>query len=145
MSVISEIERAWGWTGVRPSEVVGENDFGNLIIKDVDGRYWRLCPEEPSCKVVAQTRQELDRLSIDQEFLHDWNMKPIVEEARERCGPLTEGRKYCLKTPALLGGNYGGDNLATITLVELIRASGHIGEQIKDLPDGAKVQLRVTE
>jgi hypothetical protein len=145
MNVVADIEEAWGWVGIQPVEVVGENDFGNLIIKDVHGRYWRLTPEDLSCEVVAQTRAELDQLSVDQEFLRDWHMRSLVEQAREKCGPLPEGRKYCLKIPAILGGQYGGENFATISLVELIRASGHLARQIKDLPDGAKVHLRVTD
>jgi hypothetical protein len=145
MNVLPEIESAWSWTGLRPAEIVGENDFGNLIVKDVDGRYWRLCPEEPSCRIVAQTRSDLDRLSTDQEFLHEWYMRALVEEARGLLGPLVEGRKYCLKIPATLGGRYSGENLGTITLAELVRVSGHIAEQIKDLPDGAKVRLQITE
>jgi hypothetical protein len=145
MNIVTDIEEAWGWVGIRPEEIVGENDFGNLMIRDVQGHYWRLTPEDLSCEVIAQTRAELDRLSVDQEFLGDWYMRPLVEKAREQCGPLPEGRKYCLKIPAALGGEYDGDNLATISLVELIRASGHLARQIKDLPDGAKVSLRVTE
>ena len=39
MEVIDLIAHAWGWTGIRPSEVVGQNDFGNLIVRDVDGKY----------------------------------------------------------------------------------------------------------
>ena len=145
MSVVTAIEEAWGWVGVKPVEVVGENDFGNLMIKDVQGRYWRLTPEDLSCKVVAETRAELDRLRVDQEFLRDWYMQPLVEEARQRWGGLQEGRKYCLKIPSVLGGQYRGDNLATISLLELIRASGDMARQIKDLPEGAKVRLQVTD
>lgn len=61
-------------------------------------------------------------------------MRSLVEQAREKSGPLPEGRKYCLKIPAILGGEYGGDNLATISLLELIRASGHLAQQTKDSP-----------
>jgi hypothetical protein len=145
MNLVADIEEAWGWVGIQPVEVVGENDFGNLMIKDVQGRYWRLTPEDLSCEVVAQTRAELDQLSADQEFLDDWTMRSLVEQAREKCGPLPEGRKYCLKIPGVLGGEYGGDNLATISLVDLIRASGHLAQQIKDLPDGAKIRLQITD
>ena len=145
MNLVAAIESAWGWTGIQPVEVVGENDFGNLMVKDSDGRYWRLCPEELSCEVVAETRGDLDKLSIDQEFLSDWYMGPLVEQARETCGPLPEGRKYCLKIPAVLGGAYSRDNIGTISLLELIDVSGDIAQQIKDLPDGAKVRLRVVD
>jgi len=72
-------------------------------------------------------------------------MRQLVEQAEEICGPLSEGRKYCLKIPGALGGAYGDDNLATISLLELIRASGYMAKEIKDLPDGAKIRLRVID
>jgi len=140
MSIVEEIKQSWGWVGIEPEEVVGENDFGNLMIK-----YWRLCPEDVYCEVIAQNREELDKLSSDQEFLEDWYMQALVEKAQEHLGPLTEGRKYCLVTPGVLGGEYAISNIKTVPLIELIRFSGDLANQIKDLPDGAQVQLKVVD
>lgn len=145
MSLIDEIRAAWGWVGIDPIEVVGENDFGNLMIQDVFGRYWRLCPEDCYCRMVASSREELDALSTDQAFLRDWHMSALTNEAFAKLGVLPEGRKYCLKIPGVLGGQYGGENIGTISLEELVRASGHIAHEIKGLPDGAKIKLTVTE
>jgi hypothetical protein len=145
MELTECIESAWGWAGIKPTEVVGESDFGNLIVRDDGGRYWRICPEDLYCRVVAEDRAELDAISRDQEFLQSWYMSALVEQAQERLGPLTPGRKYCLRIPGVLGGEYGGENLASITLVGLVKASGHIARQIEGLPEGAKVSLRVTE
>ena len=145
MELIEHIERAWGWTGIRPVKVVGENDFGNLMVRDQQGQYWRICPEDLYCKLIAGDRAALDALIQDEEFQQDWNMPALVEEARSKVGPLSQGRKYCLKIPGLLGGEYGGNNLASISLVELIAASGDIACQIKDLPDGAPVRFQITE
>ncbi|MEX8505754.1 T6SS immunity protein Tdi1 domain-containing protein [Leptothrix ochracea] len=145
MSLVEEVRQSWGWVGIEPVEVVGENDFGNLIIKDEDGKYWRLSPEDYYCKVIAANRAELDALSSNQDFLQDWYMAALVSLANDQCGPLSEGRKYCLKIPSVLGGAYGGDNLATAPQVELVRFSGHIARQIEELPDGAQIKLRVTE
>jgi hypothetical protein len=145
MTIVDEINQSWGWVGISAAEVVGENDFGNLMVRDKDGKYWRLCPEDVYCEVVAATRSELDALSHNQEFLHDWYMKALVDEAEQKLGKLPEGRKYCLKVPGVLGGTYGGDNLGTVPLVELIRFSGDLGRQIRDLPDGAQVKFTVKE
>lgn len=87
----------------------------------------------------------MDRLSKDQEFLHDWCMRALVDQAFQRLGALAPGRKYCLKIPGVLGGEYGGDNLGTISLEELISASGDIAQKIADLRDGASVKLSVTD
>lgn len=145
VSVLEEIREYWGWVGIEPTAVVGENDFGNLIVEDDAGRYWRLCPEDCYCRVIAENRAQLDALSIDPEFLEDWHMSQLVAQARERCGPLTDGRKYCLRIPGVLGGEYGGSNLATAPQVELVRISGDIARQIADLPDGATVRFRFVE
>jgi hypothetical protein len=145
MELTAVISQAWGWVGIKPVEIVGDNDFGNLLIKDAHGRYWRLCPEDLYCKVVANDRSELDVLSKNQEFLQDWYISSLVTEARERLGALRPGYKYCLKNPGVLGGEYGGDNLASIPLKELVSISGHIAKEIEGLPDGAQIQLRITE
>ena len=82
MSIVEEINDSWGWVGIEAEEIVGENDFGNLIVRDRGGRYWRLCPEDVYCEVVAENREELDALSTDQEFLTDWYMESLVDQAR---------------------------------------------------------------
>lgn len=97
MELTAEISQAWGWAGIKPLEIVGENDFGNFIIKDVNGSYWRLCPEDLYCQVIAQDRAALDARSTNQDFLQDWYMSGLVAQARERLGALRPGYKYCLK------------------------------------------------
>ncbi len=139
------VKDAWGWTGLKPDQIVGDNDFGNLVIKDQSGRYWRLCPEDLYCKVIANSKAELDQLLQDQNFLRDWHMTELAQQARERLGPLRPGFKYCFKIPGTLGGEYGGDNLATISLGGLVSASGRIAKQIMALPDGAQVKLSVVD
>lgn len=144
MDLLDDVRNAWGWVGMEPVKLIDDNDFGNLIIEDVRGQYWRLCPEELYCKVVAGNSKELERLAKVQEFLSDWHMRGLVDEAFQQRGVLAPGRKYCLKTPGVLGGEYGGNNLGTISFDELIRASGDIAQQIAGLPDGTFVKLSVT-
>jgi len=145
VQLLDEVRSAWGWVGVDPVDLLDDNEFGNLILEDANGQFWRLCPEDLYCEVVASSREELDRLAKDQDFLRDWYMRDLVDQAFQRLGALAPGRKYCLKIPGVLGGEYGGDNLGTISFDELISASGHIAQQIAELPDGTAVELSVTE
>jgi hypothetical protein len=145
MELLAEIDIAWGWVGLKPAQIVGENDFGNFIVKDVEGRFWRICPEDLYCRVVANDRAELDALAQSQDFLHDWYMASSVAEAKKRLGPLRPGHKYCLKIPGILGGEYGGANLSIMPVAELVSISGYIAKKIEDLPDGTQVQLKITE
>jgi hypothetical protein len=74
MITVDEINEAWGWVGLNAEEVLGENAFGNLIIRDDEGRYWRLAPQDLCCEPVAEDRAALDALSYNQEFLNGWYM-----------------------------------------------------------------------
>ena len=134
MITVDDINEAWGWVGLSAVEVLGANAFGNLIIRDADGSYWRLCPQDLCCEPVAEDRAALDALSYNQDFLNDWYMPELVDLAESTLGPLTEDRKYCLKIPSALGGHYGRDNLATVPLSELIRFSGEGAQQFEGLP-----------
>lgn len=145
MQLLEQVRGAWGWVGIDPVELIDDNDFGNLILKDACGQYWRLCPEDLYCEVVAGGREELEGLAKNQDFLSDWYMRGLVDQAFQRFGTLASGRKYCFKIPGVLGGEYGGENLETISLGELIRTSGHIAQQIANLPDGALFKLSVTD
>ncbi|WP_269532842.1 T6SS immunity protein Tdi1 domain-containing protein [Chitinimonas sp. BJYL2] len=143
MSAIEAINESWGWIGIEAEEIVGENDFGNLLIRDKNGKYWRLCPEDAYCEVVAQDRRELDAISANQEFLADWYMSNLVSQAKEKLGPLLPGRKYHLAIPSPLGGAYSAENMRAVPQIEQIRFSGDIARQISTLPDGCQIELKV--
>lgn len=141
--ILGAIESAWSWTGLVPEEVLRTNAFGNTIVRASDGQIWRICPEELSCQVIAPSKSRYRELEGDPEFQTDWLMKRLIQVAERKLGPLSEGRCYCLKTPAVLGGAYDASNLGSNTLVELISFAGDVAEQIKDLPDGSQVELVV--
>jgi hypothetical protein len=134
MILVDDINEFWGWVGLTAVEVLGANAFGNLNIRDQDGEYWRLRPQDLCCEPVASSRAALDALSYNQDFLNDWYMPEAVRLAEAALGPLPEGRKYCLRIPSALGGHYRRDNLATAPLAELIRFSGEGAQQFDGLP-----------
>ena len=143
MSILNEIKDSWGWVGIDPQEVVIENEFGNLIIKDSNDRFWRLCPEDVYCEVVAESIEEYNTLIKNEEFLEDWFMTAMVKEAEKLLGTLEAGQKYHMVIPGILGGEYGGSNVKVAPLHEIVRFSGDLGKQIKDLPEGAQIELKV--
>ena len=141
--MLDAIREAWGWIGFDPAMVVAENAFGNLIIRDSDGAYWRLCPEEPSCERIASNVDDFGALSGEEEFRTDWEMTRLVELALQSLGPLPAGRCYCLKAPAVIGGDYDAANIGTISRAELIVFAGDLARQIKEVPDGGQITLRI--
>lgn len=143
--MITDILKGWGWTGAKPAVVFDVNKFGNVIFRAVDGAYWRICPEELTCETIADTDEAFATLKQDTEFVEDWDMSRLATEAERRYGLQPAGRCFYLKTPAVLGGAYSVENVRTISIDELLRFSGEIAEQIKDLPDGAQVSFKIVD
>ncbi len=145
MSLIDIVRSAWSFNGLVPRRIVDQNAFGNLIVEDDEGRYWRICPEELECDIIASSAGELEDLRASDDFAEDWKMEELVTAAAAELGAPGEGRCYCLKVPGVLGGEYDGDNVGTIELGELLESAGNLAAQIKDLPDGANIVLETDE
>ena len=130
MSILDTVTAAWGWVGITPEKVIAENEFGNLIIKDLEGMYWRLCPEDLYCEVVADDDADYNELVKDEEFNQDWFMEVMVQKASEKFGPLEEGFKYHMLEPGALGGKYAVFNIKPIELERIVKFSGELAQKV---------------
>jgi len=130
MSILDTVTAAWGWVGITPEKVIAENEFGNLIIKDLEGMYWRLCPEDLYCEVVADDDADYNELVKDEEFNQDWFMEVMVQKASEKFGPLEEGFKYHMLEPGALGGKYAVFNIKPIALERIVKFSGELAQKV---------------
>ncbi|MGE0388126.1 MAG: T6SS immunity protein Tdi1 domain-containing protein [Gammaproteobacteria bacterium] len=144
-TMVADILEGWGWTGAKPAMIVETNKFGNVIFRALDGFFWRICPEELTCEVIADSDDAFAELKRDADFLEDWCMSRLVKEAELEFGAQADGRCFCLKMPAVLGGTYSVENVGTISVGELLRFSGDVAEQIKDIPDGSQVSFKFVE
>ena len=118
--LLETITASWGWRGLQPVGIVAQNKFCNVIVRAADGAFWRLCPEDLSCEVVARDDVEFQRLWNSDEFQFDWQMNRLAQIAEARLGPVEDDRCYCLKIPAPLGGAYDESNFGTISRQELL-------------------------
>lgn len=144
--MIELIQKSWGWLGIEPATIIDQNKFGNIIFKDKRGKYWRICPEELLCVEIAHSEKEYNILLRNKDFTSDWNMTRLVDEAERKFGgPQPDGRCFCLKIPGVLGGAYNLSNIGTISISEIIKFSGDIAQQIKDLPNGSKIKFQFVD
>lgn len=141
--LIEVVNEGWNWLGFLTNEIKMVNEFGNLIIKTGEGNYFRICPEELSCELIAKTENEYINVINSQDFQDDWRMENLVEIAEDKLGRLEEKEKFCLKIPAVIGGGYSKKNIGKITFKELILCSGDLAFQIKDMEDGQKIELKI--
>src|SRR5690349_21800695 len=102
MKLLETVRDAWGWIGLAPAEVLEINAFGNIFLTALDGRVWRICPEDLRADAVAVSLADFEKMRMQPEFVEDWNMTAMVDEARQKLGHPGEGRCYCLKVPGVL-------------------------------------------
>lgn len=100
-------------------------------------------PEDASTEYIASDIEDwASKMLVDYDGLtgyslaHDWQSRHRRLENAERL-PFT--------IPLVLGGEVSVDNIAAVNAVEAMRARGYIYRQIRDLPDGATIQLNITD
>ncbi len=145
MLLIEEISRSWGWTGLVPLRIVKRNLFGNLLVEHENGTVWRITPEELTCELVTDSVHSLPALFSEAEFHEDWEMEGLVHRAELAAGRLEDSEAYCLQLPIPLGGNYNAESIVKLDLVVLHRFAGETAHQIRDLPDGTEIQIRIVD
>lgn len=69
---------------------------------------------------------------------------PLIHDWQERHGSIPADRRLAPRIPFVLGGEYSLANLYLADPVELMRFRASIARQIRDLPDGAPIKLKIT-
>jgi hypothetical protein len=128
------IKQYWGWTGIRPQIIHDRNQFGNLIVEDGSGRFWRICPEEFYCKVIAKGARDYKALLEDPEFQQDWQMTALAIVAAGNLGELDGENCFYFTKP----GDFSLQNIGVTTIADLIIDSGIAAEEAEKKKEEAK-------
>ncbi len=138
-TLLQAISEGWSWKIGDPVEVLATNCFGNAIVRNQEGEFFRIMPEEWQCELVARSPAELEKTRQSEDFIRDWEMTVLVDRARVAHGSLLIGECFFLVIPGILGGKYSEENIRKISVTELLSYSGKMAEQIDDIPDGESV------
>jgi hypothetical protein len=105
------------------------------------GKVWRFDPESGERSEFAPDLDEwVKKILADYSYetgyglAHDW---------QQQNGQLMDGLRLIPKIPFIMGGEYKADNLFAIEASKGMRYRADIWKQIRDLPDGAPIQLKV--
>jgi hypothetical protein len=90
--------------------------------------------------VAASLEDWAKRMMEDYEDLSGY---PLAHRWQELNGPITPGSRLVPKIPFVLGGEFNVDNLHELDAVKGMRWRGDLAVQIRDLPDGASIELKV--
>jgi|ERR1035437_3535116 hypothetical protein len=139
--LLDAIADGWSWKLGKPVALIATNSFGNAIVRNDEGHYFRLMPEEWQCELLARSPAELEAERKKEQFIRDWEMVPLIARAKAALGSLADGQVYCLVIPSVLGGKYSEENIRIISLQELLAYSGSMARQLEKIPDDERAVI----
>jgi hypothetical protein len=140
----SAILANWGW--ILPTEEFSiwlMNRFGDLFIVFDNDTVHMLNVGTGSLEKLAESRHDFGNKIDKGNNANDWLMIPLVDQLVQAGRLLHRGECYSFIIPPVLGGEYSVENTVVRAIPEHFSFFASIHKQIKDLPDGAKVRLRV--
>jgi hypothetical protein len=104
---------------------------------------YRFDPETGDLAWMASSLNEWARLILD-DYVTELGYESLLAWQRKN-GILPLGKRLLPKIPFVLQGSYEDTNLYAGDPVESMRFRAYLADQIRNLPDGAKIQFHVTE
>ncbi len=122
-----------------------EDVFGHQFCFGENGVYW-LDPETGGLEYQGETFSEWRKFiapSID--YFTGESLAKAWHEAHDSDDPLTPDKVLMPLTLFMAGGKFEITNVFPLDAIEAMRVRGNIAYQIKDVPDGASIQIKFTE
>jgi len=133
------------WAPILPgsARVLRTNLFGDAFVVGDGGAVHMLERAGCSADPIASSEEEFWRKVRDDPA--GWQLRPLADECRRSGLVLGEGQCYAYTSLPVLGGEYKVENIWVAHWAEWFSFTADIFQQIKDLPDGAKVQLKIVD
>lgn len=130
----------WRWLIGDKPVVLMATAFGNCFCRMPDGRIRLLDTYACSFDDVAESHDDLNRKLKDPTQVGAWFLPGLLDELASRGSSLAEGTCFSPFVPPLLSGRYDPSNFRVRALTTHLAFTGSISEQIKDWPDGERVE-----
>lgn len=138
---LNDILSCWQWRLGDMQAVVTISSLGDLFLLGKDNAVYWLQTDGGDLAKVAEDLQQYQQYLTDEDKIDNWFLPLLVEQLLDAGKTLKGNQVYSFKKPTVLGGDYTIDNIEPTDMSVHFAFSGQISEQIKDLPDGAKVNI----
>jgi hypothetical protein len=133
----------WHWLLPTEFNVWLMNKFGDLILLTNDDAIHFFDVGNGTLERIAENRDDFYEKVDLADNGNNWLMIPLIDQLTMAGKQLDKGRCYSYLTLPILGGSYSVENTITLSLAEHYGVCASIHQQVKDLPDGTKVKLKV--
>jgi hypothetical protein len=140
---MAELCEPWIWLLINIREVIIISKMGDMFLAGDDGSIYWLATDIGALSKVANNRKEFEQLLKDEDNIDHWFLPSMVEKLIGNGKVLGKDQVYSFKKIPVIGGDYSLDNIEPTDLNVHFALSGQICEQIKDLPDGTPVKIKI--
>ncbi|WP_276371087.1 T6SS immunity protein Tdi1 domain-containing protein [Chryseolinea sp. H1M3-3] len=135
----------WSWLTGMEKKVLLISAIGDLFLTDnVKNVYW-LDIGGGELKLVANSIESFEEKLKNIDQLNEWFMINLTTDLRLSDKKLKDGQLYSYKKLPILGGEYTVENFAPMDIEAHFRFTGYIHKQIKNLPDGAEIEIKLVD
>lgn len=83
MTLLEAIAQGWGWKLGEPVAIIATNRFGNALVQNKAGQFFRITPEELQCQLLASSSSELEEKRSRGDFVRrDYPGRPLLRAGR---------------------------------------------------------------
>jgi len=134
---------SWTWLTGTNKKALLVSVIGDIFLTDSSKKVYWLDVGVGKLKVAADSIQDFEEKLEDVEQVNEWFMIALATELRLSANKLKGGQLYSYKKLPIMGGDYTVDNFAPLNIEAHFHYTGDIHRQIKDLPNGTKVEIKV--
>jgi hypothetical protein len=142
---------AWNSEDLWRKDYGGMTDGAVFFAEDVFGAQFGIRkdgvsvfdPETGAFDLMASDMEQWARKVLDDHGV--WTGHKVAHDWQAEHGPIPAGARLVPTTPFVLGGDYAVANVRAIEAVKGMKYRASIATQIRDLPDGSPITLRVIE
>jgi hypothetical protein len=135
----------WRWLCPQPLALVATSAFGDLFLRDEAGKIFKLDIAIGQMQEVATSETEFRDMARTKEKREQWFAESNELAAMKRGLRPNQDQCIAFKIPIIFAEGAGPDNAYVGSLYEQVSFLGDLNRQLSQLPDGAKVQLRVVK
>jgi hypothetical protein len=135
----------WTWLIGTDKKALLVSTIGDMFLTDNNKKVYWLDIGSGEFKLVADSIVDFEEKLKDIEQVNEWFMIDLATELRHSEKKLKDGQVYSYYKLPIIGGDYAVDNFAPLSIEEHFGYLGDIHRQIKDLPDGTRVDIKVVK
>lgn len=141
---IKKIISNWKWlTGDKT--IVALAKSGDALLKDNDDKLYFLDVGSGTIEHKADNYQDFFQAKLSNELVEEILLPTVIDKLEKFGFILNKGQIFSFTILPILGGKYDEKNMFALDIYEHFTLTGEIHFQIKDLPDGTEVKMKIID